>query len=104
VDIYEKEDSFVLEADIPGVPLQGVEVEVKDDALHIKGSTLPEERGPSDLFLVQERPSGVFHRVFSLPVDAEHDKVRAKLKNGVLRVIVPKKEAAKRKQITVDAP
>ncbi len=102
VDICEKEDSFMLEADLPGVSLQEVEVEVKDGSLHIKGSRAPQEDAPSEIFLRQERSSGDFHRVFALPVEIEQEKVSAKLKNGVLTVVVPKKEVAKSRQITVD--
>ncbi len=104
VDIYDKEDSFILEVDLPGVALEDVEVEVKDGTLHIKGkkSHKQEQERTTDLFIMQERPSGEFYRVFSLPGDIEQEKVGAKLKNGVLTVVIPKKETGRAKQITVD--
>lgn len=101
VDIYEKEDAFMLEIELPGVPLRNVEVEVKDGSLHIKGSKSSEEPA-SGLFLRQERPSGEFHRIFSLPAGVEQEKVGARLKDGVLTVTVPKKETTRPQQITVD--
>jgi HSP20 family protein len=104
VDIYEKEDSFILKADLPGVALEDIEVEVKDETLHIKGRKSHKEgqEPATGLFIMQERNFGEFYRVFSLPGDIEQEKVGAKLKNGVLTVVIPKKEAGRAKQITVD--
>lgn len=103
VDIYENDESFVLEVDIPGIPLQQVEVEVEEGSLHIKGNRLFEEDVPSDKILKQERSYGEFHRVFSLPTNTVYEKVKARLKDGVLTVTIPKRASSKPMQIDVDA-
>src|SRR3989337_2050015 len=95
VDIYENNDSVVVKAELPGVERDQISVEVKDGILTLRGERKFEKE-------VKEESYHRIERSFSLPVSVEQDKVTARFKDGVLEVILPKKEQARPKQIQVD--
>lgn len=102
VDIYEKNDAVVVKAELPGVERDQISVEVKDGILTLRGERKFERDVKEESYHRIERSYGTFLRSFSLPVSVDQEKVKAKFKDGVLEVELPKKEQAKPKQITVD--
>lgn len=102
VDIYEKTDSVVVKAELPGVEKDQISVEVKDGILTLRGERKFERDVKEESYHRIERAYGSFLRSFSLPVSVDQDKVSARFKDGVLEVELPKKEKAKPKQIKVD--
>ena len=102
VDIYENNDSVVVKAELPGVERDQISVEVKDGILTLRGERKFEKEVKEESYHRIERSYGNFQRSFSLPVSVEQDKVTARFKDGVLEVILPKKEQARPKQIQVD--
>jgi len=102
VDIYENNDSVVVKAELPGVERDQISVEVKDGILTLRGERKFEKEVKEESYHRIERSYGNFQRSFSLPVSVEPDKVTARFKDGVLEVILPKKEQARPKQIQVD--
>ena len=102
VDIYENNDSVVVKAELPGVERDQISVEVKDGILTLRGERKSEKEVKEESYHRIERSYGNFQRSFSLPVSVEQDKVTARFKDGVLEVILPKKEQARPKQIQVD--
>jgi HSP20 family protein len=102
VDIYEKTDSVVVKAELPGVEKDQISVEVKDGILTLRGERKFERDVKEESCHRIERAYGSFLRSFSLPVSVDQDKVSAKFKDGVLEVELPKKEKVKPKQIRVD--
>jgi HSP20 family protein len=102
VDIYEKNDSVVVKAELPGVERDQISVEVKDGILSLRGERKFEKEVKEESYHRIERAYGSFQRSFSLPVSVDQEKVTASFKNGVLEVTLPKKEQAKPKQIQVD--
>lgn len=102
VDIYETEDSIVLKAELPGVKREDVSVEIKDNLLVLKGEKKFERDVKEENYHRMERAYGAFQRSFTLPNIVDKDKVRARYKDGVLEVILPKAEEAKPKQIKVE--
>jgi len=102
VDIYEKNDFVVVKAELPGVEKDQISVEVKDGILTLRGERKLERDVKEESYHRIERAYGSFLRSFSLPVSVDQDKVKAKFKDGVLEVELPKKEKAKPKQIKVD--
>ena len=102
VDIYEKHDSIVVKAELPGVERNQISVEVKDGVLTLKGERKFEKEVKEENYHRIERSYGSFQRSFSLPVSVDQEKVKAKYTDGVLEVELPKKEAAKPKQIQVE--
>jgi len=96
VDIYENKDGLVLFADIPGVPSDGLSIELANDELTIEARrTMASDKEAGDCW--------VYSRSFQLPGGIDGTKVSAALKDGVLEVHLPKQEALKPRQIQVKA-
>src|SRR6266581_7896589 len=101
VDIYETENDLVLKADLPDVKLEDIEVRVENETLTLKGERKFEESDGS--YHRIERHYGTFVRSFTVPATVDAEKVKAEFKNGVLTVTLPKKEAAKPRQVKIEA-
>jgi HSP20 family protein len=101
VDILETENDLVLKADVPGVELKDIDIQLENGTLTLKGERKFETEEPKMGFHRMERSYGTFVRYFTVPdtVDSEH--VQAEYHNGVLTVTLPKKEIAKPKAIKV---
>ena len=102
VDIYETNDSFVVSADLPGLNKDEIQIDLKDNTLTLKGEKKFEEKVSKDNYIRVERAYGSFVRSFTLPQNVDPEKIKAKYKEGVLKVTIPKKEEAKPKQIKVE--
>ncbi|HEY5764931.1 MAG TPA: Hsp20/alpha crystallin family protein [Candidatus Deferrimicrobiaceae bacterium] len=102
VDIYEKNDTVVVKAELPGVERDQISVEVKDGILTLRGERKFERDVKEESYHRVERSYGTFLRSFSLPVSVDQDQVKATFRDGVLEVELPKKEQAKPKQIQVN--
>jgi len=102
VDIVETEDDLVLKADLPDVKLEDIDVDVENETLSIKGERRFEKEANGKGYHRIERSYGSFVRSFSVPSSVDTEKVSADYKNGVLTVKLPKKEAAKPKQVKVE--
>lgn len=102
VDIYETESGVVIKADLPGVNKENVAVEVKDNILSIKGQRESDTEVDNERYYRRERCHGSFHRAFTLQSAISPDKIKAKFKDGVLHVEVPRPEEERPKQIQVD--
>jgi len=103
VNVWEEGDNVYAEAELPGMQLEHLEVYVADgNQLTIQGERqpAPPEQG---VWHRQERGFGKFSRVLTLPVAVDADKVEARFDQGVLRVTMPKSEAARPRRITVKA-
>lgn len=102
VDIKEEGERFVICADVPGVDPKNIDVTMDNGMLTIKGERKLETKEEGDNgYRRVERLHGSFYRRFSLPDTADADKISAKGKNGVLEVVIPKKETVQPKRITV---
>jgi HSP20 family protein len=95
VDLYETEDSFILEADLPGVRPEDVKVEVVDGDLVLQGGRTLEQQESNGKFHTMERSSGYFVRQMKLPGSVNKEDIKAEFKEGVLRVIIPKATSRK---------
>jgi len=102
VDIYETKESIVLNVELPGVTKDDISLEVKDSTLTIKGEKKLEKNVKEENFHRMERTYGSFTRAFTLPSTVQQDKVKAKFRDGILEIMLPKEEEAKPKQIKVD--
>ena len=90
VDIKEEDDQFVLLADIPGVKPEDIEVHMDGGVLTVKGEKESVTKTEKDGYKRVERTSGSFYRRFNLPDSADGDAIKAKCKQGVLEIIIPK--------------
>jgi HSP20 family protein len=100
VDIRVAEDEYLVEAFLPGVSTEDLDIQIESNIVTIKGE-LKIERKEDDRYLLRERPSGMFQRAIELPDDVDADKVEAELKNGVLTLRLPKSELAKPRKIKI---
>jgi HSP20 family protein len=97
------EDAVEIYAFAPGIDPAKVEVSVDKGLLTISGertSEVPQEDEKTALY-AQERFSGAFRRVVSLPDDVDTGRVEATCRNGVLKIVIPKRESSKPRRITV---
>jgi HSP20 family protein len=106
MDLVEKEDSFVLKADLPGLGRDDVEIEVKDGVLTIAGERKAEHEDSSEGYYRVERSFGTFSRTLALPKGINPDDVAASFDNGVLEVRIPKpvEQAAHKIEIGASEP
>jgi len=101
VDLYETDDHFVIKAELPGVDKNDIKVDLKDRMLTLSGERSHNNEVKEKNYYRKERTYGKFQRTFSLPADVDADGITAELKDGVLRVEVPKPENQKARQVTV---
>jgi len=101
VDIKEEDNHYLITADIPGVKPQAIEVNMEEGILSIKGERDTEKKEDKENYKRIERVHGIFYRRFTMPDNADADKISAKSEHGVLEVIIPKKEAAQPRKISV---
>ncbi len=102
VDVYETGDEYVVEAVIPGIPVDKINIEFRDNTLYISGE-LPYVEHEGATYHLRERWYGRFQRTLTFPTAIDTNKIEATLENGVLRVHLPKAAEARPKQIRVKA-
>lgn len=103
VDIREEDDAFYVDAEVPGVAAEDIKVDVEKNVLTISGERKVEREETEDNYRRVERQYGSFSRSFTLPETVNADSIHADLKNGVLTLRLPKKEAPKPRAIPVNA-
>ena len=102
VDIFETEDAILLLADLPGVDEKGIDVTIEKNVLTIKGTASVEP--PAGLTLAYaEYGLGDYERTFTISNEIDRDAVEASIKNGVVRLTLPKSKHAKAKKVAVAA-
>lgn len=99
-DVYETKDAFHVTADVPGVAESAVEITLDKDQLRIEAPIEPSRR-ESHRLRVAESPGGGYLRAFALPDGIDRERISATVKNGVLRLTLPKSEAARPRKIVV---
>lgn len=100
-DIEEREDHFLISADLPGMKKDDVRIEVQGDQLTISGERKDESMREDKSGKYMERTYGSFRRSFSISKNLDLDKIEASFENGVLSISVPKMELTQTKQIPV---
>jgi HSP20 family protein len=101
VDIFEDENQFVIKAELPEVGRDDVKVSLNENTLSITGERRIENEEKREGYHRVERSYGQFYRSFTLPPNADAERIGAQFKEGVLRLSIPKREEAKPKQIEV---
>ena len=101
VDVQETDKEYLVKAELPEVKKEDVKVTINDGVLSIEGERRLEKEEKNKKFHRQERSYGKFVRSFDLPADADHEKIAADFKDGVLSVHIAKAETAKPKSIEV---
>lgn len=102
VDVIERDNEFLLRAEVPGVTKDDLEISVTENQVTIKGETRHEEKAEEGDYYHCEISRGAFSRSVILPAMVDSGKTKAKFENGMLEVRLPKLEAAKRHRVKVD--
>jgi HSP20 family protein len=101
VNVAEYKGNIQVVAELPGVPKEDVKLQIHDGELKISGERKVPENTKESKWLRQEIRYGSFSRTIQLPESVDAEKVTAEYINGVLRVTLPKQEAAKPKEIVI---
>src|SRR6185437_5794295 len=101
VDIYENKDQIVLEAELPGMNPDDVNISIENNVLTLHGERKFEKKDDNDNFHRVERSYGSFTRSFTLPPTVAADTADATFDNGLLRLTLAKREEAKPRRIEV---
>lgn len=102
VDIFESDNEITLMADMPGVTTENLNIDLRDDVLTLSGEAESDSK-KSEESIIMEYGVGKYYRQFTLSEVIDQAKIAAELKDGVLRLILPKVEKATPRKITVTA-
>ncbi|MFX1266310.1 MAG: Hsp20/alpha crystallin family protein [Promethearchaeota archaeon] len=101
IEVFEKEDKYVVKAEIPGLKEEDVEISVNDDVLTLKGEKKTEYEVKEEEYHWSERTYGSFLRTIRLPSNVEAEKIEAEYENGMMEITLPKMAEVKPKKIMV---
>lgn len=101
VDLSETDNDLILRAELPGIDPDNINISLSNGTLTIKGEKKQEKEEDIEDYHIIERSYGTFTRQIELPKAVESDQVSASYKNGILKIILPKKEESKRKEIKI---
>jgi HSP20 family protein len=101
LDVTTNKDELMVEASLPGIKPEDVEITIENGTLTISGRTADERRVEEGSYLVQEIRRGAFSRSVTLPNGLEPDKATADFEHGVLTLRIPKAEETKPRQIRI---
>lgn len=101
LDVTTSADELVIEASLPGIRPEDVEITLENGTVTISGKTAAERRAEEGSYLVQEIRRGSFSRSVTLPNGLEPDKAVATFENGILTLRIPKAEQVKPRQIRI---
>ena len=101
VDIREEANRYVLEADIPGITREDLDISLEESVLTIKGERTVRSEDDHEAYRRKERSHGSFVRQFTLPDTVNAEAISASINNGVLEIGIPKQEKPVPRKITV---
>ena len=102
VDLVERENEYVVTAELPGLDEKALEVKLSGDTLSIRGRKEEERKEERENYRLSERRFGSFQRSLRLPQDVDPEKIDAQFTKGVLKVTLPKSEDALKKQKKIE--
>ena len=101
VDIFETEGEIVVKSELPGMDRKDISLHLENNVLTLRGERKFEKETKEENYHRIERSYGNFSRSFSIPATVDEEQIRADYKDGVLKIVLPKKEQAKPKQIKI---
>jgi len=102
VDLIDKQDKLVAKVELPGVEKKDVKLSLNDSNLTIQGEMKKDEESKKEDYYYRERAYGNYSRTISLPTEIDKERIKAKFKNGILEITMPKKPEVKPKEITIE--
>ncbi len=97
-DIYETDKDVVVEIEVPGIDPEKVDISIRENVLKIEGEERKEREEKKRGYYRKEIRSGHFRRLLTLPTEVKPEKAKATYKDGILRIVIPKKIPAKLKE------
>ena len=101
LDVAETKGDLVVKAELPGMDPKDIDISLNEGVLTIRGEKKQEKEEKEEGYHLIERSYGSFTRSIRLPKDVQSDMIDASFKNGVLKVVLPKSEEAKKKEIKI---
>jgi len=102
VDIFERGNEIILKVDLPEVTQDEIDIKVEGHTLTIQGERRFIKDASEENYIQIERPYGTFRRTFNLPRMIDQEGIKASYKDGVLRIVLPRKQEIQPKQIIVE--
>jgi len=103
VDLYEDKDNLQLQAELPGMDKEDIQIEIHEGVLTLSGERTLDKQYATSAVYRSERALGRFQRTLTLPAQVAAEKVKAHYKDGILTVLLPKAEESKPKHIEIKA-
>ena len=101
IEMFDKEDKYVVKAELPGMKEEDIDVSISDDTLTIKGERQSENEVKEENYYCCERSYGSFFRSITLPTNVDTKKIEANYESGVLEIGLPKVAEVKPKKISI---
>ncbi len=101
IDVIEDKKNIIVKAEVPGMEAGDFDISISDNVITIKGEKKQEKEEKEKNFYLMERRYGSFIRSIPLPAEVDNDKVEARYKKGVLKIVIPKKKESKESKIKV---
>ena len=102
VDVIDRDNEVIVKAELPGVDKEDIDISVTTNTVTIKGTTSHEEKEEKGDYYRCEISRGSYSRTLSLPADVDEEKTKAKFKDGILELTLPKLKKSKRHTIKVE--
>jgi len=103
IDVFERDDGFVVRAELPGMKEKDIDVSVAGNRLIIRGERRAESEVDKEDYYYSERSYGSFSRSIDIPSDVDAKKIEANYEDGVLEIDLPKTPGTKPKKVAVSA-
>ena len=101
IDVYEKGNDIIVEAEVPGMDPKDINIEIEDKTLRISGKMEKKEEVKEKNYYRKEIKTGSFERVVSLPSEVKEKEVEATMKDGILKIVLPKQKTSSVKKIEI---
>jgi len=101
LDVAETKGDLVVRAELPGMDPKDIDISLNEGVLTIRGEKKQEKEEKEEGYHLIERSYGSFTRSIRLPKEVQSEKIEASFKNGILKVVLPKSEEAKKKEIKI---
>lgn len=101
-DLIDKKDKLIARIELPGVEKENVKISLSENNLTVQGEIEKDKETKKEDYYCCERAYGTYSRTISLPTEIDQDKIKAKFKDGILEITMPKKPEKKPKEINIE--